>query len=92
MHTLATQDVIPNTFFLISSIHRGLQQIQTELSRPNAGDSDRNTIASLRTVLSRIENGRLLFAIPETWLINNVMSAAESVRRRVEQLFPETPA
>jgi hypothetical protein len=92
MHTLATQDVIPNTFGMISSVHRGLQQILADLSHASAETVSGETVGKLRQVLSRIENGRLLFAIPETWLIKNVMDATANVRRKVEQLFPEARA
>jgi hypothetical protein len=90
MHTLATQDVIPNTFGLISSVHRGLEQIRADLSRTDAASADPAVVGKLRQVLDKIENGRLLFAIPETWLINNVMAAAAAVRKRADELFPET--
>ncbi len=90
MHTLATQDVIPNTFGMISSVHRGLEQIRTDLARPDAASADPGVVSKLRQLLDRVENGRLLFAIPETWLINNVMAAAAGVRKRADELFGET--
>jgi hypothetical protein len=89
VHTLATADVIPNTFGLIGSIHRDLQQIAAALpSADTAARADQDTIRQLRQLIDRIEGNRLLFAIPETWLINNVMSAAATVRQRLDRLFP----
>ena len=90
LHTLATEDVIHNTFGLISNIHRGLQQIGAALPAADTARVEQETVRKLRQLLDRIENNRTLFAIPETWLINNVMSAAASARQRLDRLFPAT--
>ena len=69
MHTLKTQEVINNTFGLITSIKRGLSVILADLARETAGGKLAPDVADrLRRLVSDIDDQRSLFAIPERWL------------------------
>jgi hypothetical protein len=89
MHTLATAEVINNTFGMVTGIERGLGSILAQLQVEAAtGRLNRESAASLRELAVRIEDSRLLFGIPETWLIDRVVANAVSLRKRLDQLFP----
>jgi hypothetical protein len=81
MHTLATADEIPNTFGMTANVEGGLKQILAQLP-PDREDLDPDTAARLTRLATHIEDNRLLFGIPEQWLIDRVMTAAATLRRR----------
>jgi hypothetical protein len=39
----------------------------------------------LEALLTDIEDNRLVFAIPETWLVNQVLTAVERLRERLQK-------
>jgi hypothetical protein len=86
VHTLATAEVINNTFGLISNLHRELQSIQRQLPAGRAGETlGQDTADRLHELVVTIEDKKLLlFGIPEQWLINNVLTAAKAIRQRLE--------
>jgi hypothetical protein len=89
MQTLATAEVINNTFGMITGVERGLASILTQLpAEVSAGRVSRETAASLRELAVRIEDSRLLFGIPETWLIDRVIASANALRKQLDRLFP----
>lgn len=85
IHTLATAEVINNTFGLISSLQRELQNILLQLPADPEARLGQETTARLRELVTTIEDKHLLlFGIPERWLIDNVLSSAKSIRRKLE--------
>jgi hypothetical protein len=86
VHTLATAEVIDNTFGLICNIQRGLQSIQRQMTPVNAGATlGQETADRLRELVTRIiDNELLLFGIPEKWLRDSVMAAAKEIQRRLK--------
>lgn len=84
MHTLRTADVVPNTFGTIGTIRQCLQRILTQLPASNVRATlGQETTERLEALLSDIEDNRLVFAIPETWLVNQVLTAAQQIRERL---------
>jgi hypothetical protein len=76
---LINAEVVDNTFGTIWQIRDGLEQIDAGVRAGLAPElRDR-----LRRVLTTIEDNRSLFAIPETYLIENVYKAAGRVRKKV---------
>jgi hypothetical protein len=84
MHTLRTADVVPNTFGTIGTIRQCLQRILTQLPASNVRATlGQETTERLEALLTDIEDNRLVFAIPETWLVNQVLTAAQQIRERL---------
>jgi hypothetical protein len=85
VHTLATAEVIDNTFGLICNIQDGLHSIQRQLLAVNAGAAlDQDTADRLRQLVARIiDNELLLFGIPEKWLRDSVVAAAKDIQWRL---------
>ena len=86
MHTLATQDVIDNTYGLIMSVRGGLHRILADLSAETAQRAGADVLARLRELAVGIEERPSLFGIPEKWLINDVLSTAKTIRMRLDAL------
>jgi hypothetical protein len=86
MHTLRTADVVPNTFGTIGTIRQCLQRVLALLPANNVRATlGKETAERLEALLTDIEENRLVFAIPETWLVNQVLTAAQQLRDRLQQ-------
>jgi hypothetical protein len=86
MHTLATAEVVDNTFGMVYTINQELQNILREVPASNASAAlGPETVDRLREVVANVENNRLLFGIPEQWLINNVLTCARNILQRLER-------
>jgi hypothetical protein len=85
MHTLATADVINNTFGMTNSVLQGLQAIHRQLPAGKVSDAfGEEGTQRLRELMTYIEENTSLFGIPEKWLINNVVNTARDIRRRLD--------
>jgi hypothetical protein len=86
MHTLRTADVVPNTFGSIGTIRQCLERVLAMLPANNVRAALGQEAADrLEALLTDIEDNRLVFAIPETWLVNQVMTAVERLRERLQK-------
>jgi hypothetical protein len=86
MHTLRTADVVPNTFGSIGTIRQCLQRVLAQLPANNVRAAlGKETADRLEALLTEIEDNRLVFAIPETWLVNQVLTAVQQLRQRLQQ-------
>ena len=86
MHTLRTADVVPNTFGTIGTIRQCLQHVLAQLpARDVRAALGQETTDRLEALLTDIEDNRLVFAIPETWLVNQVLTGAQQLRERLQK-------
>jgi hypothetical protein len=86
MHTLRTADVVPNTFGSIGTIRQCLQRILGMLPPGDVRAAlGKETTEKLEALLTDIEDNRLVFAIPETWLVNQVLTATQQLRDRLQK-------
>lgn len=84
MHTLTTAEVIDNTFGLVSNLNQVLQQILRELPSASSGGLDAEAQSRLRELARIIQGNRLVFGIPEKWLVDNVVHSATRILQRLE--------
>ena len=86
MHTLRTADVVPNTFGTIGTIRQCLQRVLAQLPASNVRATlGKETAERLEALLTDVEENRMVFAIPETWLVNQVLTAAQQLRDRLQK-------
>jgi hypothetical protein len=77
---------VPNTFGTIGTIRQCLQRVLAQLPASNVRATlGMETAERLEALLTDIEENRMVFAIPETWLVNQVLTAAEQLRQRLQQ-------
>ncbi len=84
MDTLLYADEVPNTYGLTGQVAQTLRSLGMAIS-------SKDTLAKLPAAvreklgreLTRVEENRSVFAIPETWLIEEVDRQARTVRSRL---------
>jgi hypothetical protein len=79
MHTLMYADEVPNTFGMTHEVARALQGIASSLTAQTPAAMKKR----LDEVLTKVEQNRSVFAIPETPLIEAVYQQARHVRSRL---------